>query len=66
MKETYKEIKTIAKTTGLEVNIPWMQFDLMNREEGFRLSKSWKPLICSLKKPPPGYDARSRKLQGHD
>ncbi|PNF15534.1 hypothetical protein B7P43_G16534 [Cryptotermes secundus] len=31
-----------------------------NREGGFCLSKSWKPLICSLKKPPPGYDARSR------
>jgi hypothetical protein len=26
----------------------------MHRETGFCLSKSWKPLICSLKKLPPG------------
>jgi hypothetical protein len=33
----------------------------MNREVGFCLSKSWKPLICVLKKPPE-YDARSTRL----
>jgi hypothetical protein len=33
----------------------------INREEGFYLSKSWKPLICSLKNPP-GHDARSTRL----
>jgi hypothetical protein len=37
----------------------------MNREVGFCLSKSWKPLICSLKKPPE-HDARSTRLQGYD
>jgi hypothetical protein len=34
----------------------------MNREVGFCLSKSWKPLICSLKKPP-DHDARSTRLR---
>jgi hypothetical protein len=24
--------------------------NIMNREDGFCLSKSWKPLICSLKR----------------
>jgi hypothetical protein len=33
----------------------------MNTEVGFRLSKIWKPLICSLKKPPE-HDARSTRL----
>jgi hypothetical protein len=33
----------------------------MNREVGFYLSKSWKPLICSLKKPPE-HDTRSTGL----
>jgi hypothetical protein len=33
----------------------------MNREVEFCLSKSWKPLICSLKKPPE-HDARSTRL----
>jgi hypothetical protein len=33
----------------------------MNREVGFCLSKSWKPLICSLKKPSE-HDARSTGL----
>jgi hypothetical protein len=32
----------------------------MNREVGFCLSKSWKPLLCSHKKPL-RYDARSTK-----
>jgi hypothetical protein len=32
----------------------------MNKEVGFCLSKSWKPLICSLKKPE--HDARSTRL----
>jgi hypothetical protein len=32
----------------------------MNREVGFCLSKSWKPLIYSLKKPE--HDARSTRL----
>jgi hypothetical protein len=36
----------------------------MNREVGFCLSKSWKPLICSLKKPPE-HDARSTRLKGY-
>jgi hypothetical protein len=35
----------------------------MNREAGFCLSKSWKPLICSLKKPPE-HDAGSTRLAG--
>jgi hypothetical protein len=35
----------------------------MNREVGFRLRKSWKPLICSLKKPQ--HDARSTRLRGY-
>jgi hypothetical protein len=34
----------------------------MNREVGFGLSKSWKLLICSLKKHPE-YDARSTRLR---
>jgi hypothetical protein len=33
----------------------------MNRGGGFCLSKSWKPLICSLKKPPE-HDARPTRL----
>jgi hypothetical protein len=33
----------------------------LNREGGFYLSKSWKPLICYLKNPP-GHDARSTRL----
>jgi hypothetical protein len=33
-----------------------------NREIGFFLSKSWKPLICFLKKPPE-HDARSTGLR---
>jgi hypothetical protein len=33
----------------------------MHREVGFCLSKSWKPLILSLKKPPE-YNARSTRL----
>jgi hypothetical protein len=37
----------------------------MNREDGFCHSKTWKPLICSLKKPPVN-DARSTRLQGYD
>jgi hypothetical protein len=37
----------------------------MNREVGFCLSKSWKPLICSLKKPPE-HDARSTRLQDYE
>jgi hypothetical protein len=36
----------------------------MNREMGFCLSSSWKPLICSLKKPPE-HDARSTRPSGH-
>jgi hypothetical protein len=36
----------------------------MNREVGFCLRKSWKPLICSLKKPE--HDARSTRLQGYE
>jgi hypothetical protein len=32
----------------------------MNREVGFCLSKSWKPLICSLKKPE--HDASSTRI----
>jgi hypothetical protein len=36
----------------------------MNREMGFCLSSSWKPLISSLKKPP-DHDARSTRLRGH-
>jgi hypothetical protein len=36
----------------------------MNRKAGFCLSKSWKPLICSLKKPPV-HDARSTRLQSY-
>jgi hypothetical protein len=36
----------------------------MNREMCFCLSSSWKPLICSLKKPPE-LDARSTRLRGH-
>jgi hypothetical protein len=32
----------------------------VNREVGFCLSKSWKPLICSLKKPPE-HDARTTR-----
>jgi hypothetical protein len=36
----------------------------MNREMGFCLSSSWKPLICSLKKPPE-HDAKSTRLSGH-
>jgi hypothetical protein len=34
----------------------------MNIEVGSCLSKSWKPLSCSLKKPP-GHDARSTRLR---
>jgi hypothetical protein len=34
----------------------------MNREVVFCLSKSWKPLICSLKKPPE-HGARSTGLR---
>jgi hypothetical protein len=33
----------------------------MNRQMGFCLSKLWKPLISSLKKPPE-HDARSTRL----
>jgi hypothetical protein len=33
----------------------------INREVGFCLSKSWKPLICSLKKPL-DHDARTMRL----
>jgi hypothetical protein len=33
-----------------------------NRKVGFCLSKSWKPLICSLKKPQE-YDARTTRLR---
>jgi hypothetical protein len=36
-----------------------------NREVGFCLSKSWKPLICSLKKLPEN-DARSTRLQDYE
>jgi hypothetical protein len=36
----------------------------MNREMGFGLSSSWKPLICSLMIPPE-HDARSTRLCGH-
>jgi hypothetical protein len=36
----------------------------MNREMGFCLSSSWKPLICSLKKHPE-HDATSTRLSGH-
>jgi hypothetical protein len=39
-----------------------LQPNNMNREVGFCLSKSWKPLICSLKTPPE-YDARSTRLR---
>jgi hypothetical protein len=35
----------------------------MNREMGFCLSSSWKPLVCSLKKHPE-HDARSTRLSG--
>jgi hypothetical protein len=35
-----------------------------NNMIGFYISKSWKPLICSLKKPPE-HDARSTRLQGY-
>jgi hypothetical protein len=37
----------------------------MNTEVGFCLCKSWKPLICFLRKPPE-HDARSTRLQGYD
>jgi hypothetical protein len=37
----------------------------MNREAGFCLSKTWKPLICSLKKPPE-QDSRSTRLQSYE
>jgi hypothetical protein len=38
----------------------------MNRENGFCLSKSWKPLICSLKdrRKPPQHDGRPRLSTG--
>jgi hypothetical protein len=36
----------------------------MSREVGFCLSKSWKPLICSLKKPE--HDTRSTKLLAYE
>jgi hypothetical protein len=35
--------------------------NILNRDVGFCLSKSWKPLICSLKKPSE-HDTRSAKL----
>jgi hypothetical protein len=34
----------------------------MNREVGFCLSKSWKPLICSLKKPDAGSTRPRRSM----
>jgi hypothetical protein len=37
----------------------------MNREVGFCLSKTWKPLICSHKKPPEN-DARYTRLQVYE
>jgi hypothetical protein len=42
-----------------------LQPNNMNREVGFCLSKSWKPLICSLKKPLE-HDVRSTRLQDYD
>jgi hypothetical protein len=35
--------------------------NMMNREDGFCLAKSWKPLICSLRdrRKPPSRDSRS-------
>jgi hypothetical protein len=35
--------------------------NIMSREVGFHLSKSWKRLICSIEKPPE-HDARSTRL----
>ncbi|PNF33152.1 hypothetical protein B7P43_G13662 [Cryptotermes secundus] len=35
--------------------------DIMNREMGFCLRKSWKPLICSLKTDP-GHEGRSKRF----
>jgi hypothetical protein len=37
----------------------------MKREVGFCLSKSWKPLIFSLEKPPE-FDARFTRLQDYE
>jgi hypothetical protein len=37
----------------------------MIRKDGFCLSKSWKLLICFLKKPPE-LDARATMLQGFE
>jgi hypothetical protein len=34
----------------------------MNKETGFCLNKSWRPLICSLKKTPQGHPGSSTSL----
>jgi hypothetical protein len=48
---------TVREATEIELHV-----ENMNREVGFCLSKSWKPLICSLKKPRE-HEARSTRLR---
>jgi predicted GIY-YIG superfamily endonuclease len=50
----------VREATGIELHP-----NNMNWEATFCLSKSWKSLICSLKKPPE-HDARSTRLQGYE